>query len=163
MKQNVKPATFLRRLGALLYDTLLAISFVIFMYFVIIGLFTWLGIQNLWSTWVGHTFFLFNVFGLPFLFFAWFWTHGGQTLGARAWKLRVVNFKGHPLNWWMALKRFLFAIPSLLMLAIGYCWILFDRDNLALHDRLSGTMMVQLYDEKTDKKKPSSSNRRNQS
>ena len=31
---------------------------------------------------------------VSFLFFGWFWTHGGQTLGMRAWKIIVLNRLG---------------------------------------------------------------------
>ena len=56
---------------------------------------------------------------VTFLFFAWFWTHGGQTLGMRAWKLKLEQDNGQPLSWWHALLRFLTAIPAWSVLGLG--------------------------------------------
>ncbi len=81
---------------------------------------------------------------VPFVFFAWFWTHGGQTLGMRAWRIKVLDEDGDPLTPLLALKRLLWACISILSLGLGYLWILFDREQLAWHDRLSGTRLVLL-------------------
>lgn len=78
------------------------------------------------------------------LFFCGFWVVGGQTLGMRTWRLRVQCRDGRPLGWWRALWRFLLAVPSVALAAIGLWWMLVDRDGLALHDRLSGSTVVML-------------------
>jgi uncharacterized RDD family membrane protein YckC len=39
-------------------------------------------------------------------FFGWFWTHGGQTLGMRVWKLRLRTEAGDGLNWPRAAGRY---------------------------------------------------------
>lgn len=80
----------------------------------------------------------------PMAFFSWFWMHGGQTLGMRAWRLRVQRFDGRPLTLWQVLLRFLAAIPAWALLGLGYLWILVDKDRLALHDRFSESMIVRL-------------------
>lgn len=77
--------------------------------------------------------------GVSFLFFAWFWTHGGQTLGMRAWKIKVLTTDGKPLNWRQAALRFFFALLSWLFFGLGFWWILFDRQKRGWHDRLSHT------------------------
>lgn len=74
------------------------------------------------------------------LFFAGFWTRG-ETLGMRAWKLRVVGPDGRPPGWGRALLRFGAAIVSWLPLGLGYLWVLVDRDRQAWHDRLSKTRL----------------------
>ncbi|HEY9147061.1 MAG TPA: RDD family protein [Thiobacillus sp.] len=78
------------------------------------------------------------------LFFCGFWVAGGQTLGMRSWRLRVQRRDGRPLGWWQALGRFLLALPSVGLGGIGLWWLLVDRDGLALHDRLSGSRVVEL-------------------
>lgn len=45
-------------------------------------------------------------FAVGLAFFGWFWTHGGQTLGMRAWKLRVRDADGGPLRWSHASARY---------------------------------------------------------
>lgn len=75
------------------------------------------------------------------LFFAWFWTHGGQTLGMRAWRLQLVNENGGPVRWKQTLWRFAGACLSAGALGLGYLWVLFDRERLSWHDRLSATRL----------------------
>ena len=36
------------------------------------------------------------------------------------------------------------AMLSMLALGLGYLWILFDRDGLAWHDRISNTRLVMV-------------------
>jgi len=78
------------------------------------------------------------------LFFAGFWVHGGQTLGMRAWRLKLVSASGGPVSWSQAVWRFAAAIPSVGLLGIGLLWVLIDRERCAVHDRLSGTRLVLL-------------------
>lgn len=91
-----------------------------------------------------NPFFRSYLFGVCFAFYAWFWLHGGQTLGMRAWKLRVQRTDGRPITPWQALLRFLAAIPCWALLGLGYLWILVDRDGMAVHDRISESVIVRL-------------------
>lgn len=75
------------------------------------------------------------------LFFAGFWTRG-ETLGMRAWRLRILGPGGGPPSFGRALLRFLAALLSWAVLGLGFLWVLVDRDRLAWHDRLSGTRLV---------------------
>lgn len=86
-------------------------------------------------------FFPLYLLAVCFLFYGWFWTHGGQTLGMKTWKIKALTFDGKPLTWWHALKRFLTAIISWLLLGGGFFWKLLDRKNYTLHDRLSKTAL----------------------
>lgn len=79
-----------------------------------------------------------------FLFPAWFWVHGGQTLGMRAWKIKIESKQGGNLTWIKAFYRWLAALASILSFGAGYLWLLFDRDKQTFHDRISGTRMVQV-------------------
>lgn len=78
------------------------------------------------------------------LFFAGFWTHGGQTLGMRAWRLKLVNRGGSDITWKLSLLRLAAAIPSIGIFGLGLFWALFDPAHRALHDRLSGTDLIIL-------------------
>jgi len=83
-----------------------------------------------------------------FLFFGWFWTHGGQTVGMRAWRLSLVADNGRSLNWHTASLRFLWSWVSGLCLGLGYLWIIVDPDGRAWHDRLSHTRVVLMPKQK---------------
>ncbi len=64
------------------------------------------------------------------------WSRGGQTIGMRAWKLRLVTDHGTRLPWPRALLRFFLATVSLLFLGAGFWWSLFDPERRTLHDKL---------------------------
>ena len=83
-----------------------------------------------------------------FGFFAWFWSHGGQTLGMLAWRVRLQNARPGPLSLWQLLLRFLAAIASWLPFGLGFIWSLFDKDKLTWHDHFSMTELVVLPKQK---------------
>ena len=78
----------------------------------------------------------------PLVFFGWFWTHGGQTLGMRAWRLKLLSNDGSSVTLGQSLIRYLGAMLSMFAGGLGYLWILFDRRGFAWHDRLSNTRLV---------------------
>jgi len=77
-----------------------------------------------------------------FSFYAWFWHKSGQTLGMRAWKIRIVSeFGGNP-SWGVAYLRLCFALLSLACLGLGYWWRLFRP--YTWHDKLSQTRIIDV-------------------
>jgi uncharacterized RDD family membrane protein YckC len=72
------------------------------------------------------------------------WTRGGQTIGMRAWRLRVVCDDGRALPWPRALLRFLVACASLLAFGAGFLWCLADARGRAWHDVAARSMLVRL-------------------
>lgn len=72
------------------------------------------------------------------------WTRSGQTLGMRAWHLRVVTPSGHPLAWKAAALRLVFGVLAWAPAALGVLWLYADPEHLALHDRWSKTRIVHL-------------------
>lgn len=75
-------------------------------------------------------------------YFAWSWTHGGQTLGMRAWRLDLVRRDGAAVSLWQATLRFAGAWLSVAAAGLGFLWVLVDRERLAWHDRFSGTELA---------------------
>lgn len=76
---------------------------------------------------------------VSFVFYGWFWTHGGQTLGLKAWQLKVLTFDRQPISWMQAMMRFCAAVLSWSLLGLGFLWILVDKNRRSWHDYLSGT------------------------
>jgi uncharacterized RDD family membrane protein YckC len=73
-------------------------------------------------------------------FFVYFWSRSGQTIGMKAWRLRVQNLDGSLISKKTGLKRLL---PTLI--GFGNFAVLFDRKNkLSLQDRLTQTEVVVL-------------------
>src|SRR5690606_41442182 len=48
------------------------------------------------------------------------WRRGGQTIGMRAWRIRIVATEGGALPWSRALLRFAVALVSLGALGLGF-------------------------------------------
>lgn len=76
------------------------------------------------------------------LFFTGFWYTRGQTLGMRAWRLRLQSLSGNAVTFQQCLVRWLAAWLSFGCLGLGYLWVWVDKDRLSWHDRLSHTQMV---------------------
>jgi uncharacterized RDD family membrane protein YckC len=77
-------------------------------------------------------------------YYLWFHALGGQTLGKRLLKIRVINQFGRPLGFACATMRLLGYFLSGIMLSLGFIWIAFDREKRGLHDWLAGTYVVRL-------------------
>ena len=83
-----------------------------------------------------------NILAVSFYFYGWFWTHGGQTLGMRAWNLYLTKPDGKFIDWSLAAKRYGWALLSWVTFGLGFLWIMFHPQRKALHDLLSDTQIV---------------------
>jgi uncharacterized RDD family membrane protein YckC len=82
--------------------------------------------------------------GVTGAYFVVSWARGGQTIGMRAWRLRVGAAEGGPLPWPRALLRFVVALVSLAAFALGFLWCLLDRDRRAWHDLAARSRLERL-------------------
>lgn len=82
----------------------------------------------------GHIFYPIYLLAVSFTFYGWFWTHGGQTLGLKAWKLKITDINGDALTWKQAFLRFIVSILSWALLGLGFWWKLFDKEQRTWHD-----------------------------
>ncbi len=136
----------MRRLAAIFYDAILVMAVLLMaMVLVVIPLDLIVGWDNVDKEGLRlNPFYLTYLFCVMAGFHILFWIRGGQTLGMRAWRLRVVREDGAGLGFRDALLRYLCAILSWTALGLGFLWVLVDRDNLAWHDRLSKTRLVMI-------------------
>jgi uncharacterized RDD family membrane protein YckC len=93
--------------------------------------------------------FVLVLFVLCYLYFAWFWIHGGQTLGMKTWRmqLRIDNggeSTGRQIDWKIAAIRFAAAILSWGIFGLGFLWALVDKHNRCWHDLISNTVIIDL-------------------
>jgi uncharacterized RDD family membrane protein YckC len=79
---------------------------------------------------------------VSFYYYGGFWVHGGQTLGLRAWRLKVLTLNHQPMNWQQAALRFIGALLSCTVLGLGLFWRLWDKNHRTWHDYLSGTTVL---------------------
>ena len=102
-----------------------------------------------------------------FVFNGWFWTHGGQTLGMRSWKQKLVSIKGTAVNWQQSFIRFITALPAWFLFLVGiilwaksdiaeslttipawliatsgFIWLILNSIDNSWRDKLSGTHVI---------------------
>lgn len=133
-----EPASLARRLAALCYDTLL-LAGVVFCFTLAV-----LAVRLGEAVPAGSLWFEICLFALALMFFAGFWARGGQTLGMRAWRIRVVNADGTALSFARAALRFILAVVAVLPVGLGLWWCLVDRERRGWHDRWARTRVVRV-------------------
>ena len=72
------------------------------------------------------------------------WVRGGQTLGMRAWQIRLEKSSGEAVDLRTGLLRFATGLLTVASCGVGLVWLWIDRDGLTWHDRLAGTRVVVL-------------------
>jgi len=78
-----------------------------------------------------------------FPYFGWCWSRGGQTLGMRAWRLRLRREDGEPVTPANAALRYLGALLSWAALGLGFLWLLGPRRR-SWHDLVSDTYVARI-------------------
>lgn len=149
-------AGFIRRLAAMIYDILVAVA--VGMCAAMVMLFSMLLLveNNIlnnqgydhFSDLIQHSFsyqLTLQVWvGLWVVgFFLWFWRNGGQTIGMRAWRLRLFSTTDKHFGYRRALLRLLCSLGGL-----GTILVLFDiKSKQSLQDRLTNTEILVLSKE----------------
>ena len=137
----ITKATFIKRLMAMLYDTLICAALML----VTTGIYTAITYEFTGAESTSGDPLLSSILFITlYLFFAYFWTRSGQTLGMQVWHLRIQNEDSTSISWLQALLRFIMAIISFIPAGAGYIWILIDKDNKAWHDRFSESVVVRI-------------------
>ena len=131
-----EPASLARRLASIVYDALL-ISGLLMAAGALIFVIRGGQAPPTDASW--YSLYLFIV---PLVFFTLCWCRGGQTLGMRSWRLRLVAIDGGRVTLARALARFFAALLSWVPAGAGFVWQLLDRESLCWHDRLSGTCLI---------------------
>jgi uncharacterized RDD family membrane protein YckC len=129
------PCSFIRRLGAVGYDAILLFAVWWVSTILVVALRGGRAIEP------GNHWFQACLTGISYAYFVWQWRKGGQTLGMKAWRLRVCDWDGGPVGWGRASLRFLTAAVSLGCAGLGFLWCLVNHDALAWHDYLSRTRL----------------------
>ena len=130
-------AGLLRRLGAILYDSLLVIALLMLATLPFIAV-RGGDIVEPDDNLVYQVCMMLVIFA----FFTFFWSYGGQTLGMRAWRMRLETKDGGVPSFAVATLRFGIAVVSLLAVGLGFLWQLWDKEELTWHDRFSGPRLL---------------------
>ena len=136
-----------RRLAAWLYDVLVVVSLLMVTGFIYFGLtalalkLDWIQLGNnedLAAYLSSSRWYQLCLFMVSLLFYCWFWRTSGQTIGMRAWRLRVQNTDGRRLRLSQCVVR---AIAALL--GLGNLWVWANpRTKLALQDKVADCEVV---------------------
>ncbi|MCP3869124.1 MAG: RDD family protein [Gammaproteobacteria bacterium] len=142
--EDTEAPGLLRRLACMLYDGLLAGGLIFCgMILVVIVLGTFQGLESIDTAGLRRNpFYIGFLLLIPTLFFIGFWRFAGETLGMRAWRLRIIRADGGKPTLAEATIRYFAALLSWAALGLGFLWILVDLEHRAWHDRLSGTRLV---------------------
>lgn len=81
---------------------------------------------------------------IAYFYYTVSWRRGGQTIGMRAWRIRVVPVDAPALAWSRASLRFAVALVAVAALGAGLLASLFDRRRRMWHDRAAATEVVLL-------------------
>jgi uncharacterized RDD family membrane protein YckC len=147
MADNTKTTqhpSLIRRLLAVFYDALLLLALFFVTTAVMMSFNDGKAIQP------GQTLFWLHkliLIIISFLFYGWFWTHGGQTLGMKSWKMQLTQDNGQTVTWPVALVRFGTAMLSWAAFGLGFMWSLFDSRSRTWHDIASGSALRDLRDD----------------
>lgn len=127
-----------KRIACMLYESILvfAILFVAgVVYRALMG--------DPYSDFEQHLFFMYSwlIIGV---YFVYCWVKSGQTLAMQTWRIQLLRLDGNPLSLGQAVRRYVIASFSLMFFGLGFLWAIFDREGLYLHDRFTGSRLVEL-------------------
>lgn len=152
-KSNFVRANFFRRLAAIIYDLLVAVAIgmcaaLIYMVVILIGFTNDLISKGNYEHFMDFfqqsllykTILQVWVSAWVIAFFLWFWRNGGQTIGMRAWRLRLFSTNDKPFGYSRALLRLICSLGGLGTLLVLFDW----KYKQSLQDRICSTEMLVL-------------------
>lgn len=77
-------------------------------------------------------------------YFAGMWAWKGTTVGGVVLNLKVVRLDDKPVTFTVALVRGLASALSVIVLFLGFLWMIWDRDKQTWHDKIAGTVVIRL-------------------
>jgi len=77
-------------------------------------------------------------------YFAGMWAWKGTTVGGVVLNLKVVRLDDKPVTITVALVRGLAAAFSVIVLFLGFLWMIWDREKQTWHDKIAGTVVIRL-------------------
>ncbi|MGJ8679338.1 RDD family protein [Paraglaciecola sp.] len=150
---NFVRANFFRRLAAIIYDLLVAVAIGMCAAIIMTVFFTLLyengildknGIEHISDVLQQSRLFQLTlqlwVAAWVIGFFLWFWRNGGQTIGMRAWRLRLFSTNDKPFGYARAFLRLICSLGGLGTLLVLFDW----KSKQSLQDRICATEILVL-------------------
>ena len=121
----------LKRIAASIYDLFLLLG----VWFAVGSFAVWINGGIIEVKWIGPSL----VVTSTWIFYGYFWTHGGKTLGMAVWKFEIYSIDKNKINFRKVSIRFFFNIITVLLGGIPLMFMYFSKNNLSLSDYLSKT------------------------
>ena len=139
-EEEYKPASFLRRILALFYDTLLLTGIILGYLLLVTIMF-----GDTFESISERIFLQFSYLILGVIFFTYFWkVNKGQTLGMQVWKIRIVGDENKEPSTKNLIYRSLFGLVFNLAFGSNYLYIFFNKDRKSINDLLSKTKTIKI-------------------
>ena len=137
MKNKFTYPGIFSRLMSFTYDIFLVAALWFLFGFVVLGLYKLIVADNdYFPPPIGAMILLLTTAG----YYVYFWSNGRNTLGMSTWSHEIVDDQGGKLSKKSAFQRFLlYALLS----ALGMLWIIFDKENKCLPDKILGLKVVK--------------------
>lgn len=96
-----------------------------------------------WLTRVGLA--VFTIVFTP-LYYLFLWSLAGQSVGKALLGVRIVRLNGKQMSLWIALRRLVGYLLTLLTFGLGFLWVAADNRRQALHDKIAGTSVIYSWE-----------------
>ncbi len=136
------PPGLLRLLASALYDLMLVFGVLVIAAAVLVIPYGILTATDLAATALGRRLLQFYSLTIIVSYYLYFWSGGRQSLGMRAWRLKLVRDDGGDLDILCAGERLFWALLTLLPLGLGLWWMLKDPQRRTAYDHLAATRVV---------------------
>ena len=121
----------LKRIAASIYDLFLLLG----VWFAVGSFAVWINGGIIEAKWIGP----FLVLLSTWIFYGYFWTHGGKTLGMAVWKFEIYSIDENKINFQKVSIRFFSNVITVLLGGTPLILMYFSKNNLSLSDYLSKT------------------------
>ncbi len=140
-QHNYPTASLARRLAALVYDALVITALYIMFGFIVVAVFK-LFTHHFPEDHLPNALYYSLLFCICFFYYSFSWRKGGQTIGMKAWRIRLINTQPQPFALSQFMLRTACGLFSLLLFGIGYWWALIDKKSRTWQDMASLTRVV---------------------
>lgn len=141
-EQNYPSAPLLRRLAAMVYDGLILIALYIMVGFAVVAVIKATNNDQFPGT-LPAAVNMSLMFIIAFFYYSDSWRRRqGQTVGMKAWGIKLVNNNDGPIQLSQCMLRVGIGFFSLVTFGLGFLWPLFDKQQRSWHDIASLTRQV---------------------
>lgn len=141
MTRNGEKAHLHRIIGSVIYDWLVLLGLLmIFGFIAVAANHSLTGEESIPAN--NHLFQLY-ILAVVICYYAYFWQRSGQTVGMKAWKLKLQSIDLQPINFKQTLVRLLVSIPAYLLGLAGILWV-YTPARRTWQGLASGTQLIHL-------------------